>query len=619
MEKWVVVVDDDIIQLKKVGTVLSENGIHTTAVRTGKALFEFLRTHKPDLILLDMLMPEMDGLEVLRRLRTDPGPAGNIPVIMVSGDEHPETREACQQLGAADFLQKPWRNEQLVRRVREMLERDALPETPQEEKGNSGRTNLETAAQILEKMDEPLDRAWMGREELTNTYRYMLRYMERYQGYAYQVLFTVEPIHRDVPREERSRLTRAFRKSLQQLLRSSDMLFEFGENQLFLLLPEVHDFDIDRVISRLMEIWHRSEVSREAAVTYESREVRSDRRKNETDRVTYSVAVVDDDPVNLKMAERALEAEDFRVTALNSGEALLEHLADHQPDLILLDILMPGMDGFETLRKIREKHRDMSNVPVIFMTADDNRETETQGLQLGATDFVRKPFLPDVLALRVRHMAELSRLQQHLTQEVDRKTKENASLSLRVVQALARAIDAKDTYTNGHSGRVADYARRIAERCGYSSQRQNEIYLAGLLHDVGKIGVPDYIINKPGRLTPEEYDLIKTHPAIGEEILESIRERPELAIGARWHHERFDGTGYPDGLAGNAIPEIARIIAVADAYDAMTSRRSYRDNLAPEQVRAELEKGKGTQFDPAFADIMLSIMDGEYDGTEAGK
>ena len=619
MEKWVVVVDDDIIQLKKAGTVLSENGIHTTAVRTGKALFEFLRTHKPDLILLDMLMPEMDGLEVLRRLRTDPGPAGNIPVIMVSGDEHPETREACQQLGAADFLQKPWRNEQLVRRVREMLERDALPETPQEEKGNSGRTNLETAAQILEKMDEPLGRAWMGREELTNTYRYMLRYMERYQGYAYQVLFTVEPIHRDVPREERSRLTRAFRKSLQQLLRSSDMLFEFGENQLFLLLPEVHDFDIDRVISRLMEIWHRSEVSREAAVTYESREVRSDRRSSETDRVTYSVAVVDDDPVNLKMAERALEAEDFRVTALNSGEALLEHLAYHQPDLILLDILMPGMDGFETLRKIREKHRDMSNVPVIFMTADDNRETETQGLQLGATDFVRKPFLPDVLALRVRHMAELSRLQQHLTQEVDRKTKENASLSLRVVQALARAIDAKDTYTNGHSGRVADYARRIAERCGYSSQRQNEIYLAGLLHDVGKIGVPDYIINKPGRLTPEEYDLIKTHPAIGEEILESIRERPELAIGARWHHERFDGTGYPDGLAGNAIPEIARIIAVADAYDAMTSRRSYRDNLAPEQVRAELEKGKGTQFDPAFADIMLSIMDGEYSGTEAGK
>ena len=194
---------------------------------------------------------------------------------------------------------------------------------------------------------------------------------------------------------------------------------------------------------------------------------------------------------------------------------------------------------------------------------------------------------------------------------MDRKTKENASLSLRIVQSLAQAIDAKDAYTNGHSSRVAEYAGRIAERCGYSLRRQNEIYITGLLHDVGKIGVPDSIINKPGKLTPEEYDTIKSHPVIGEKILQSIREMPELAIGARSHHERYDRTGYPDGLAGNAIPEIARIIAVADAYDAMTSRRSYRDVLQPEQVRAELENGKGTQFDPVFADIMLSIMDGE--------
>ena len=178
-----------------------------------------------------------------------------------------------------------------------------------------------------------------------------------------------------------------------------------------------------------------------------------------------------------------------------------------------------------------------------------------------------------------------------------------------VVEALAAAIDAKDAYTNGHSGRVADYAREISRRFGYSKKKQDEIHMMGLLHDVGKIGIPDAVINKPGRLTPEEYEIIKTHPDVGSRILSKSTELPRLAIGARWHHERYDGTGYPDGLSGNGIPEEARIIAVADAYDAMTSRRSYRDDLPQYVVRREIEEGKGTQFDPVFADIMLKMID----------
>ena len=182
-------------------------------------------------------------------------------------------------------------------------------------------------------------------------------------------------------------------------------------------------------------------------------------------------------------------------------------------------------------------------------------------------------------------------------------------MNLQVVSALATAIDAKDQYTNGHSTRVAEYARRIAARAGCSVSEQEDIYMMGLLHDVGKIGVPDSVINKPGRLTPEEYELIKKHSVIGCGILESIKERPKLATGARWHHERYDGRGYPDGIAGDAIPEEARIIAVADAYDAMTSRRSYRDVMSQAAVRAEIEKGAGTQFDPRFAAVMLQMID----------
>lgn len=184
---------------------------------------------------------------------------------------------------------------------------------------------------------------------------------------------------------------------------------------------------------------------------------------------------------------------------------------------------------------------------------------------------------------------------------------------LHVTASLAEAIDAKDAYTKGHSGRVAEYSREIARRCGYDKKGQDEIYMMGLLHDVGKIGVPDAVINKAGRPTDEEYAQIKKHPSIGGRILKNIQEMPSLAKGARWHHERYDGRGYPDGLAGKEIPEESRIIAVADAYDAMSSNRSYRKTLPQEVIRGEIEKGKGTQFDPRFADIMLNMIDEDKD------
>jgi len=182
-----------------------------------------------------------------------------------------------------------------------------------------------------------------------------------------------------------------------------------------------------------------------------------------------------------------------------------------------------------------------------------------------------------------------------------------------VVRSLASAIDAKDNYTNGHSSRVAKYSRMLAERAGYSEPEQDEIYMIGLLHDVGKIGVPDSVINKPSKLTAEEFEQIKKHPVVGSGILASIKDRPKLATGARWHHERYGGGGYPDGIVGEMLPEEARIIAVADAYDAMTSRRSYRDVMSQDKVRSEIENGMGTQFDPRFAKLMLELIGEDKD------
>lgn len=331
------------------------------------------------------------------------------------------------------------------------------------------------------------------------------------------------------------------------------------------------------------------------------------------------ILVVDDDTSNLKMANRILSGENLRVSCLKSGEDATKFLQENRPDLILLDVHMPGMNGFDTIAAVRE-NKETADIPVIFLTADDDSNTEKKGLEAGAMDFIKKPFVPEVLLLRVRHTIELIRLQTNLAYEVEKKTQEVTAqheklekISRQIATTLSGAIDAKDTYTNGHSTRVAEYSREISRRAGFSEEVQDEIYMMGLLHDVGKIGIPDAIINKPAKLTDEEYSIIQKHPVTGAKILKNITEFPKLSTGARWHHERYDGKGYPDGIAGEEIPTEARIIAVADAYDAMSSRRSYRDVLPQAKVREEVEKGKGTQFDPVFAEIMLSMIDEDRD------
>ena len=197
--------------------------------------------------------------------------------------------------------------------------------------------------------------------------------------------------------------------------------------------------------------------------------------------------------------------------------------------------------------------------------------------------------------------------------ELKEKNEAIEKMSEQVIHALSNTIDIKDSYTNGHSNRVAEYSREIARRMGKSEEEISTVYRTALLHDVGKVVIADEIINKPGKLNDEEYAKIKEHTAIGSKILDEITEIPELSSGAHWHHERFDGKGYPDGLSGEQISEYARIICVADCYDAMTSNRSYRKVMPQETVRREIEDGMGTQFDPEVAMIMLQMIDEDTD------
>ena len=476
--------------------------------------------------------------------------------------------------------------------------------------GKSG--DLKKINMILDERNVGGHAMWMGQDAFAVIYRYMLRFIHRYHEKAYKVLFTVVPEEGTMKESQFSVIMNNFGECVRDTLRNSDIMMQSSPNQFFLMLPMVSADNIQRVIDRILKIWEKTEYSRHVHITSETEPV--DRSfSGERDRTaleTPHILVVDDDETNRMIAENILKNSGMLVTSLRSGQELLNYVAEgNHADLILLDIIMPEMNGFDTIQKLRDMERSGENMPVIFLTASDDQESEKKGLMLGAMDFIKKPLVPEVLPIRIRHIIELIRLQRNLSKEVDRKASENEQLFIQVVKSLAEAIDAKDTYTNGHSDRVAKYAKEIARRYGYSDKDQNDIYMIGLLHDVGKIGIPVDVINKPARLTNEEFEVIKRHPVIGARILEKIRLMPKLATGAKWHHERFGGGGYPDGISGDSIPEEARIIAVADAYDAMTSNRSYREQMPQKEVREQIEKGKGTQFDPKFADIMLSIID----------
>ena len=331
----------------------------------------------------------------------------------------------------------------------------------------------------------------------------------------------------------------------------------------------------------------------------------------------HHILAVDDDSMNRMMLDAILST-DYDFTAAPSGPEALTLLTEpdgQAVDLVLLDINMPEMNGFEVLAALQQNPQT-KEIPVIMLTGDLDQETEVRGIQAGAFDFVHKPFIPTLILRRIERTLELKALQHHMQQEIDRQTAlaqaqlaSTQRLFREMIETLADTIDAKDTYTHGHSHRVAEYAQEIARRAGKSAEYQRSVYYMAQLHDIGKIGIPSSLINKKGKLTDDEYAAIQQHTVIGGDILAHVAEMPELSGASRSHHERYDGTGYPDGLAGTQIPEKVRIIAVADTYDAMTSKRSYRDVLPQAVVRQEIIKARGTQLDPEFDDIMLQMID----------
>ena len=319
------------------------------------------------------------------------------------------------------------------------------------------------------------------------------------------------------------------------------------------------------------------------------------------------ILVVDDSTTILKFVEDILK-EKYNPVLVKSGELALAYLAENQVDMVLLDIFMPKMDGFETFKRIKEME-PKRDIPVVFFTSGVEAENEIKALAMGAKDFIRKPFVPQVMLNRINNILELDELTKNLERKVEQKTRQVEQLSFEIIATIASMIEAKDKYTKGHSIRVAEYSAMLAEALGWDEEKVKNLKYIALLHDIGKVGIPDRVLNKPGKLTDNEFNIIKSHTTIGGDILKDIETITYVDAGAKYHHERYEGGGYPSGIAGTNIPTVARIISIADAYDAMNSKRVYRDVLPKEIIRRELINGKGTQFDPDFLDKFIKLFD----------
>jgi len=322
--------------------------------------------------------------------------------------------------------------------------------------------------------------------------------------------------------------------------------------------------------------------------------------------------VVDDEPGVRRSLARMLQAQGFQCFEASTGLEALELLERiGETPLIVSDMRMPELDGIGFLEAVRRRYPDTS---VIMLTGLSDTTTAVDCLHLGAADFLLKPISMNELQARVARALEKRALvlqnryyQENLERRVHEQAQRIQEFFLQGVQMLARALEAKDAYTRGHSIRVSRYAVATARRMGFQGALLDGIRLGGELHDIGKIGTRESVLHKPGSLTADEFRQISEHPILGERMLSPLaRESPDVLRIVRSHHERLDGRGFPDGLRGERIPVEARIVAVADAFDAMTTRRPYRESRPPEQAMAELRRVAGTQLDPEAVEAFVA-------------
>ncbi|MEI8308396.1 MAG: HD domain-containing phosphohydrolase [Chloroflexales bacterium] len=312
--------------------------------------------------------------------------------------------------------------------------------------------------------------------------------------------------------------------------------------------------------------------------------------------MSAKILVVDDDPAIRDILVRILDREGYSPITASNGLEALEMIPHVLPDLILLDVTMPILDGFALCKRLKDNEQT-ALIPVTMLTGLDDREHRRRGIEVGADDFLTKPIELSLLRARLRSQLRIKRL----TDQLDRTES--------VIFMLALAVEAKDAYTEGHLRRLSSYSEQLAIEVKIDPMQVKAIRLGGLLHDIGKISIDDAILGKPAKLTEEEYAHIKRHPEEGARIVAPMRFANEVGPIIMHHHERWDGKGYPHGLAGEAIPIGARIVAIVDAYDAMMTDRPYRKSLGLTETMRRLREGRCCEWDPTLLDMFIAMIE----------
>ena len=626
----ILAVDDQPENLELLAAILSDEGFEVTFASDGLAALESVAAHPPQAMLLDIMMPRLDGFEVCRRIKAS-RPTCFIPVVMLTALSDVESKIRGFETGADDFLNKPFHRIELLTRLRALLRirglRDELDSTEAlifsmvhllEEKDPLTRDHSRRVAAIAAEAGRA--RGFSPRSQYNLTLGALLHDIGKlgvpesillkpdhertaedralYQlhtSLGERILAPIESLAGAIP-FVRHHHERRDGSGYPNGVSGADLSTEVE------LLAAANAYDMARILHPESAAG-RADVLRQDARTgrFEANLVeeiiRSGERIEAADHLPSIedllpapeidpgglILVADDNSTNRQLYRELLSSAGYEVETANGGEAALAAYRRNKPDLVILDIRMPDIDGQEVCRIIKADE-SAAYLPVILVTAYEERGLRLRALDCAADELLLAPVNRLELIARVRSLLRLKIFYQDLVRHES------------VVLSLSAALEAKDPYTRGHSQRVGELSTRLARELDQDAVVVQRMRTAGLLHDIGKVAIPQRLLNKPGRLTPEEFAKLMTHPIVGWEICKTLRTAQSVLDCILYHHERFDGCGYPKGLAGEQIPYQARLLAVADALDALTSDRAYRRSLTVDQavelLGRETEAGK---------------------------